>query len=59
MKMTDVQNKAKQLGIKIKKVKKADLIRRIQIEEGNMPCFQTENSSCGQEDCCWRKDCLN
>jgi hypothetical protein len=58
MKMTDVQTKAKSLGIKPKKLKKADLIRKIQVEEGNSPCFQTNEPSCNQGDCCWRKDCL-
>ena len=58
MKMTDVQTKAKNMGIKPKKLKKADLIRKIQVKEGNNPCFQTNVESCNQEDCCWRKDCL-
>ncbi|KJS01172.1 MAG: SAP domain-containing protein [Desulfobulbaceae bacterium BRH_c16a] len=60
MKMIDVQKKAKKLGMKTHKIHKADLIRKIQAEEGNFPCFQMESkSSCGQEDCCWRKDCLS
>lgn len=58
MKMTDVQMKAKKLGIKTSKLKKADLIRQIQAEEGNRACFQLNEGSCDQEDCCWRKDCL-
>jgi hypothetical protein len=58
MKMTEVQNKAKKMGIKIKNYKKADLIRKIQTEEGNRPCFQMNGGSCDQADCCWREDCL-
>lgn len=58
MKMTDVQMKAKKLGIKKSKLKKADLIRQIQTEEGNRPCFQMSEGSCDQQDCCWREDCL-
>jgi len=58
MKMTEVQNKAKKLGIMIKNFKKADLIRKIQTEEGNRPCYQISGGSCDQMDCCWRKDCL-
>jgi hypothetical protein len=37
MKMTEVQKKAKELGIKTESLKKADLIRKIQTEEGNRP----------------------
>lgn len=58
MKMADVQMKAKKLGIKTRKLKKADLIRQIQTKEGNHACFQQSVGSCDQEDCCWRKDCL-
>ena len=59
MKMADIQNKAKSLGIKPSKMKKADLIRSIQSQEGNFSCFQTSaNGQCSQESCCWRDDCL-
>ncbi len=59
MKMTDIQNKAKSLGIKPGKMKKVELIRTIQSQEGNFSCFQTNNDGqCSQESCCWRDDCL-
>jgi hypothetical protein len=58
MKLKDVQIRAKEMGIKPKKYKKAELIRKIQIEEGNRPCFQMNGVDCEQEGCCWRKDCL-
>ena len=58
MKMIDVQAKAKKMGIKTKKFKKADLIRKIQIEEGNQPCYQMNGAFCEQHDCCWRDDCF-
>ncbi len=58
MKMTEVQKKAKELGIKTEKLKKTELIRKIQTEEGNQPCFQMNGGSCDQVECCWRKDCL-
>jgi len=57
MKMTEVQKKAKDLNIKPGRTKKADLIRQIQQEEGNTPCFQGGNDSCDQKDCCWGEDC--
>ena len=59
MKMTDVKKKATNLGIKSGKMKKTDLIRTIQSKEGNSPCFQTSITSCDQDDCCWRSDCLS
>ena len=49
---------AKNLGIDPKKKKKTDLIKIIQIKEGNTPCFKTAGTSCDQGDCCWRSDCL-
>lgn len=58
MNMKDVQKKAKTMAIKTRNVRKADLIRKIQVEEGNQPCFQINGGSCDQENCCWRKDCL-
>jgi len=58
MKLTEVQAKAKKMGIKTNKLKKADLIRKIQTEEGNQPCFQRNDQFCEQMDCCWRDDCF-
>lgn len=58
MKMIEIKAKAKKMGIKVNKLKKADLIRKIQSQEGNHPCFQTSDGSCDQKDCCWRDDCL-
>jgi hypothetical protein len=59
MKMADIQSKAKAMGIKPGKMKKAELIRTIQTTEGNFSCFQTsDNAQCTQESCCWRDDCI-
>lgn len=58
MKMTDVKRKAKELGVKPGKIRKADLIRSIQAKEGNVPCYQTGLDSCDQTNCCWMSDCL-
>ena len=58
MKMQEVREKAKKLGLKPGKIKKkTDLIRAIQSEEGNTPCFKTAVNDCDQTDCCWRGDC--
>lgn len=58
MKMTEVREMAKRLNLKTNKMKKADLIRAIQEEEGNFPCFETAENSCDQMTCIWRTDCL-
>ena len=59
MKVKDIQAIAKKLGIKPGKLKKTDLIRTIQVEEGNYQCYATEGVfSCGQMNCLWREDCL-
>ena len=58
MKMQDVREKAKKLGMKTFGLKKVDLIRAIQNKEGNVPCFQTGLVSCDQFQCCWRSDCF-
>ncbi|MCI5165065.1 MAG: SAP domain-containing protein [Candidatus Electrothrix sp. GM3_4] len=58
MNMKQVRKKATKMGIKSGKMKKADLIHAIQIEEKNSPCFLTANDSCDQADCCWKGDCL-
>ncbi len=58
MKMTEVRNKAKKMGLKTGNSTKVNLIRKIQEEEGNSPCFQANSDSCQQADCCWRSDCL-
>jgi len=36
-----------------------ELIRKLQIEEGNKPCFKTERMECTREECCWREICLD
>jgi predicted transcriptional regulator len=58
MKMQEVQEKARTLGIKSFGMKKVDLIRAIQSKEGNVPCFKTGLDSCDQFNCCWRSECL-
>jgi hypothetical protein len=58
MNMKEVKEVAKKMGIQSGKMKKADLIRSIQVAEGNSPCFHTGLSSCDQVNCCWRSDCM-
>lgn len=59
MKMDEVRAKAKFLGIKTSRMKKADLIRQIQRAEGNFDCFGTAKDYCDQLNCCFRENCLS
>jgi hypothetical protein len=58
MKMQEIRNKAKTLGIKAKNVSKTDLIRMIQRAEGNFDCFGKAVDYCDQVDCCFYRLCL-
>lgn len=58
MKMEEVKEVAKGLGIKPGKMKKGDLIKEIQRAEGNEECYNSgKAASCGQDACAWREDC--
>ena len=58
MTVKEIQGIAEKMGLKANKIKKAELVRMIQIAEENTPCFQTgAASSCGQENCLWLPDC--
>jgi hypothetical protein len=53
----EIRDKARDLGVKnYSKLRKADLIKAIQVQEGNTPCYQ-EATDCQQYDCCWMGDC--
>jgi hypothetical protein len=58
MKMTELKNKAKGMGIKPGRMKKTDLVHTIQKTEGNTPCYGTTNGNCDQIECCYRDACL-
>jgi len=58
MKMQEVREIAKKMGIKTANMKKADVIRAIQLAEGNIDCYDSGKSAeCGQDNCLWREDC--
>lgn len=60
MKLEEVRSIAKSRGIPLGKAKKAELIRMIQRDEGNLECFATvRNAECNQVECCWRADCFS
>lgn len=58
MKLEEIKEIAKQHNIKVGKLKKAELVRAIQLAEGNDACFESGRSGeCGQSACLWREDC--
>ena len=57
MNMKEIRNIAKQQNILPGKRNKQELIRSIQVQEGNSPCYQADQPSCDQYECCWRSDC--
>ena len=61
MRMQEIRDKASQIGLQgISKLRKAELVHRIQEQEGNTPCFGADwRQECREMGCCWRSDCLN
>jgi hypothetical protein len=58
MKINEIKKIASQHNIDLGKAKKSDLVRAIQVAEGNLPCFESKKSAeCGQDNCLWREDC--
>ena len=49
---------AKELGVKPVSLRKAELIKSMQIAEGNFDCFGTAIDYCDQLDCLFRYDCI-
>ena len=59
MQMQQIRNKAKEMGLKTSRQSKLDLIRQIQVIEGNFECFATAlDGICDRQDCIWREDCF-
>ena len=58
MTMRELRAIARDLGIRTSNLRKADLIRAIQLAEGNFDCFGKAEDYCDQLRCLFRKDCL-
>lgn len=60
MNMNEVRERSRKMGLgAVKKLRKGDAIRAIQIAEGNQDCFGANwRFECQQFECCWRQDCL-
>ena len=60
MNMKTVRHLAKTLKVDTSQLSKTDLIRKIQLAEGNFDCYGSAISGeCDQLDCAWRDDCLS
>jgi len=58
MKLQEIREIAKSRNLQTGKMKKSEIVRAIQADEGNIPCFDTGKAAeCGQSDCLWREDC--
>jgi hypothetical protein len=59
MKFGEIQKMAKGMGIRTSRVGKTELIRAIQKQENNFPCYGTDRvGHCAELCCLWREDCL-
>lgn len=59
MTLQEIKAVAKTNGMRVRNMKKENIIRTIQRVEGNISCFATDEvKDCGQENCLWRNDCL-
>jgi hypothetical protein len=59
MQMQEIRSKAKEIGLKVAKQNKVELVRSIQVAEGNFNCFATATDGvCDQMGCMWREDCF-
>lgn len=58
MKIAEVKEKAKSLGINFGKMRKAELVHAIQSAENCTPCYGKSDGNCQYTECCFRDDCL-
>lgn len=59
MKIQRVREIAREQGLDLGQAGKAELIKAIQIKEGNFDCFATAyDGVCDQTGCRWRADCF-
>jgi len=58
MTFMEIKQIASERGVKVGGVKKTDIVRTIQKQEGNVPCFATGKvEECGQHNCLWISAC--
>lgn len=60
MNMQDIRERAKDFGIKTGRMSKVNLIKEIQLSEGNFSCFASAvDGVCDQMACLWREECFS
>ncbi|MEN6440634.1 MAG: SAP domain-containing protein [Syntrophobacter sp.] len=59
MKMQEIRTIAKKLGINSFGKSKRDLVREIQLKEGNFDCYERSDGFCDQSECLFRGSCLS
>ena len=60
MNMKHIRHLAKTFKIEPGHLSKTELIKQIQLAEGNFDCYgSAEDGACDQLDCTWRNDCLS
>jgi len=58
MTFADIKKIAIEHGIRVVGVKKVDIVRAIQKQEGNTPCFASGKvAECAQRHCLWAAAC--
>ena len=58
MTFAEIKQIAVEHGIRVVGVKKIDIVRTIQKQEGNTPCFASGKAAeCGQPNCLWAAAC--
>ena len=58
MKVEEIKAIARQKQVKPGRLTKTELVRAIQLAEGNSPCFNSNSSQvCEQDNCLWRGLC--
>jgi hypothetical protein len=54
----DLASLAKRYLLSADSLSMPQLVRKIQLAQGNQDCFSTGKRSCEQTQCPWRKDCF-
>lgn len=58
MTFNQIKTMAAEHSIRVVGVKKTDIVRVIQLKEGNQPCFDSGKAAeCGQSGCLWINAC--
>jgi len=58
VKLLEVKKFARGMKIRLGKMNKTELIRAIQVQENNTPCYGKAGENCDQTNCLWRDDCV-